>query len=169
MEHILTETVTCLYKGYISHSGRFTDVVFNKEKMAISRKNKYRVLVDGKEYLWWLFDETDQTEFDGIQIKAVCSDQTHFFKYGLQQLETDRKLVLALNNYAKLVHLASPPKFENDEGIITRSGIVRMIKWSKREDHKIQYAVDFINNKMNNNLNIDEQKSLLIELQEKIY
>lgn len=130
----------------------------------ISKKNKNRALVDGKEYLWWVFDEIDQTEFDGIQIKAISSDQTHFFKYGLQQQETDRKLVLALNNYAKLVHLSSPPKFENDEGIITRSGIVRMIKWSKRESHQIQYALD----EMNNNLTIEEQKLLLSELQERI-
>lgn len=136
--------------------------------MAISRKNKNRVFVNGKEYLWWIFDEIDQTEFDGIQIKAVSSDQTHFFKYGLQQLEKDRKLVLALNNYTKLVHLSSPPKFENDQGIITRSGIVTMIKWSKRENHEIQYAVDTINNKRNNNLTIEEQKSLLIELQKRL-
>lgn len=130
--------------------------------MAISKKNKNRALVDGKEYLWWVFDEIDQTEFDGIQIKAVCSDQTHFFKYGLQQLETDRKLVLALNNYSKLVHLSSPPKFENDEGIITRSGIVRMIKWSKRKGHQIQYALDG----MNNNLTSKKQKIILSELLE---
>lgn len=130
--------------------------------MAISKKNKNRALVDGKEYLWWVFNEVDQTAFDGIQIKAVCADQTHFYKYGLQQEEKDRKLVLALNNYAKLVHLSSPPIFENEEGIITKSGIVRMIKWSKKEDHQIQYALDG----MNNNLTNEEQKALLSELQE---
>jgi len=132
--------------------------------MAISTKNRNRVLVDGKEYLWWVFDEFDQTEFDGIQIKAVCSDQTHFFKYGLQQQENGRKLVLALSNYTKLVHLSSPPKFENDEGIITRSGVVRMIKWCKKENHQIQYALD----RMNNNLTIEQKKSLLTELQGRI-
>ena len=96
--------------------------------MAISKKNKNRTYVDGKEYLWWVFDEHDQTAFDGLQIKAICSDQTHFIKYGLQQDEYDRKVVLALKDYSKLVHLFSPPKFESNNGIITKSGINRMIR-----------------------------------------
>lgn len=129
--------------------------------MAISKKNKSRVNIDGKEYLWWVFDEFDQTVFDGIQIKAVYSDQTHFLKYGLQQLESDRKVVIALRDYTKLVHLSSPSKFENEDGIITKSGIARMIKWCKSGKHQIQYALDG----MNNDLDEIKQKSILAELQ----
>jgi hypothetical protein len=128
--------------------------------MAINKKNKNRAIVDDKEYLWWVFDEVDQTEFDGIQIKAVCSDQTHFFKYGLQQVENDRIVVLALRDYTKLVQL-SCPKFENREGIITKSGIDRLIKWCKNKKHNILYAKDG----KNNNLNPKEKQSLLRELQ----
>ncbi|MDN4028616.1 hypothetical protein [Chryseobacterium gambrini] len=125
--------------------------------MAISKKNKNRISVDGKEYLWWIFDEYDQTEFDGIQIKAVCADQTHFIKYGLQQKDEDRRLVIALKNYAKLIHLSSPPKFENDQGIITKSGINRMIKWCKQDGHLVQYARD------GNNFNLnDKEKQVLV-------
>lgn len=129
--------------------------------MAISRKNKNRVTVGGKEYLWWVFDEYDQTTFDGIQIKAVCSDQTHFIKYGLQQEEDDRKLVLALKDYTQLVFLSSPPKFEDSKGIITKSGIIRMIEWCKQDIHQIQYAL----NGNNNNLNETEKQVLLKEIQ----
>lgn len=82
----------------------------------------------------------------------------------MQQQETDRKLVIALNNYSKLVHLSSPPRFENDEGIITKSGIIRMIKWCKSGDHQIQYALD----EMNNDLTTEQKKSLLNELLERI-
>ncbi len=129
--------------------------------MAISKKNKSRAIVDGKEYLWWIFEEVNQTEFDGIQIKAVCSDQSHFFKYGLQQEEANRKLVLSLNNYSKLVHLTSPPKFENDEGIITKSGIIRIIQWFKSGDYQVEYALD----EKDNDLTILQKKTLLSELQ----
>lgn len=129
--------------------------------MAISKKNKSRIYVDDKEYLWWVFDEQDQTEFDGLQIKAVCSDQTHFIKYGLQQNEDNRKVVLALKHYTKLVHLSSPPKFENEEGIITKSGINRMIKWCKQDVHQIEYALDG----SNHNLTEGEKQSLLTEIQ----
>ncbi|MDI9312551.1 MAG: hypothetical protein QM535_20235 [Limnohabitans sp.] len=129
--------------------------------MAISKKNKSRTYVDGKEYLWWVFDEHDQTEFDGLQIKAVCSDQTHFIKYGLQQEEDNRKVVLALKDYTKLVHLFLPPKFESSNGIITKSGINRMIKWCKQDIHQIQYALDG----NNNNLTEGEKQLLLTEIQ----
>ncbi|MFP7658082.1 hypothetical protein [Chryseobacterium proteolyticum] len=129
--------------------------------MAISKKNKSKVSVDGKEYLWWVFDEYDQTEFDGIQIKAVSSDQTHFIKYGLQQSLNNSKLVLALKNYTKLVHLSLPPKFENNEGVITKTGINRMIKWCKKDVHHIEYALDG----SRNDLTEAEKQLLLKELQ----
>ncbi|WP_160137885.1 hypothetical protein [Chryseobacterium sp. c4a] len=117
--------------------------------MAISKKNKSKVTVNGKEYLWWVFDEYDQTTFDGIQIKAVCSDQTHFIKYGLQQEEDDRKLALILKDYTKLVLLSSPPKFEDNKGIITKSGIIRMIEWCKQDIDEVQYALDGNENDFN--------------------
>ncbi|UHO40178.1 hypothetical protein H5J24_09370 [Chryseobacterium capnotolerans] len=128
--------------------------------MAISKKNKSKVHVDGKEYLWWVFDEYDQTEFDGIQIKAVCSDQTHFIKYGLQQEEDHRKLALILKDYTRLVHLSSPPKFEDSKGIITKSGIIRMIEWCKQDIHDVRYALDG----KNNNLSESEKQELLKEI-----
>ncbi|MCJ8155382.1 hypothetical protein MKJ01_16575 [Chryseobacterium sp. SSA4.19] len=132
--------------------------------MAIRSKNKRRVSVDNKEYLWWVFDEYDQTEFDGIQIKAICSDQTHFIKYGLQQEPDDRKLVLAWENYTKLVHLSSPPVFEDNEGIISMAGIKEMIQLSKKERHRIQYSC----NGNKNDLTEPEQQLLLKEIQEKL-
>ena len=127
--------------------------------MAISKKNKRKVVFEGKEYLWWVFDEVDQTEFDGIQTKVVCSDQGHFFKYGLQQINADRKVVFALNNYSKLVHFTCP-KFENEEGIITKSGICTLIQWCKSQGAQIMYAVDQKNNRLSNK----EKETLLEEL-----
>lgn len=97
---------------------------FDLITMTISKKNQSKVTVDSK-YLWWVFDEYDQAEFDGVQIKAVCSDQTHFIKYGLNQNFDNRKLVIALKAYTKLVHLSLPPRYENKEGVLTRTGIIR--------------------------------------------
>lgn len=76
----------------------------------------------------------------------------------MQQKDEDRRLVIALKNYAKLIHLSPPPKFENDQGIITKSGINRMIKWCKQDGHLIQYARD------GNNFNLnDEEKQALVK------
>ena len=132
--------------------------------MAISKKNKNRVIVDDVEYLWWVFDEIDQAEFDGTQVKVVCSDQSHFIKYGLDQPENNRKVVLALRNYKKLVHLSFPPIFENEDGIITKSSILRLIKWCKKDNLKVQYAVDG----MDNELSEQKTKEILEELQKRI-
>jgi hypothetical protein len=128
--------------------------------MAISKKNKSRVIFDGKEYLWWVFEEIDQTTFDGIQIKIICSDQTHFLKYGLQQNQENRIVAIALSEYSKLVHLSSP-KFENEEGIITKSGIVNLLRWCRNENHEILYALD----RSNNDLTEEEKQLVLREIQ----
>lgn len=130
--------------------------------MAVSKKNKNRAVVDGKEYLWWVFNEYDQTAFDGIQIKVVCADQSHFLKYGLQQSDAYRKVILSLSDYSKMVQLSSTPKFENEDGIITKSGINRLIKWCKNEEHQIEYALD----KGNNQLTAEQRQAVFKEILE---
>ena len=52
--------------------------------MAINKKRKRKITVDSKKYLWWIFEEYDQTEFDGFQIKIVAENQIGYIKYGLQ-------------------------------------------------------------------------------------
>ena len=42
--------------------------------MAISKKGKRRITIESRTYFWWIFDEYDQTEFDGIQIKIVAEN-----------------------------------------------------------------------------------------------
>ena len=81
----------------------------------------------------------------------------------MEQNEDHRKVVLALKHYTKLVHLSSPPKFESNNGIITKSGINKMIKWCKQDIHQIQYALDGNNNKLT-----EEEKQLLLKVIQKI-
>ena len=116
------------------------------------------------EFLWWVFDEYDQTEFNGLQLKIVCSDQSFFIKYGLQQFDDKRRLVIALRDYKKLVHLSSPPKFEDTKGVITNFGIKQLLNWCKKSNHNIEYSLD----NGNNQLNKEQQNNLLTELQSKI-
>jgi len=39
--------------------------------MGINTKGKRKITVNSKKYLWWVFNEMNQTEFDGNQIKIV--------------------------------------------------------------------------------------------------
>jgi len=96
--------------------------------MAISKKGKRKITIDSKKYLWWVFDEYDQTAFDGIQIKIVDENQIGYFKYGLQQIDKERKVVISLRDEKCLIHVVCP-KFEDENGIIKPSGIERLIKW----------------------------------------
>ncbi|HRB70827.1 MAG TPA: hypothetical protein PK776_03175 [Flavobacterium sp.] len=131
--------------------------------MALNKKNKRSTSVDGKEYLWRVIHEYGLTIFDGLQIKAVCTDQTHFITYGLQQKDEDRKLALGLKDNRKMIYLSSPPKFENSDGIITKTGINRMLKWCKQEEHHIQNAWDG-----NNNILMEAERQLLLKELQKV-
>lgn len=79
--------------------------------MAISKKGKRKITIDSKEYFWWIFNEYDQTEFDGIQIKIVDENQSGYLKYGLEQNNDERYLVFALRENEYKVHTYCP-KFE---------------------------------------------------------
>lgn len=130
--------------------------------MAISKKNKRTISIFGKVYYWWVFETYDQTTFDGVQVKIVCTNQTHFLSYGLQQSANHRKVVLALQNYAQLVHLSNPPLFEDSKGIITNSGIRRLMQWCLLDHHQIAYAIDRSHSLP---LSFQAQQQLLAQLQ----
>ncbi len=100
--------------------------------MAISKKGKRKITVNSENYLWWIFNENDQTEFDGVQIKIVAENQSGYFKYGLEQIDEQRYISIGLNQNKFKVHILCP-KFENDDGIITPSGIGNLIRWSLSE------------------------------------
>ena len=97
--------------------------------MAISEKGKRKVQIGSRLFLWWVFDEVDQTEFDGVQVKIIAKDQSIFIKYGLQQSDEERSVVLSFSNDLGRVHM-NCPKFESNEGVISSSGIKKLIAWS---------------------------------------
>lgn len=116
--------------------------------MAISKKGKRSITVNDRVYLWWVSEEYDQTAFDGIQVRIVAEDQALYFKYGLQQAPEKRFLVAALGHDAGSIHLLCP-KFENDQEIITPSGISALIKWCSAGpgEHDIRTIAHAWNNK----------------------
>lgn len=96
--------------------------------MAVNTKGKRKITVNSKKYLWWVFNEVDQTEFDGNQIKIVAENQVGYFKYGLEQNLKERCVAISLKNEKLKIHIQCP-KFEDANGIIKPSGIERLIKW----------------------------------------
>jgi len=108
--------------------------------MAVSKKRKRKITINSKIYFWWIFDEYDQTEFDGIQIKIVTKNQSGYLKYGLEQNNDERYLVFALREDEYKIHKYCP-KFENDSGIITPSGIEKLIKWTLNFPKEIEKRI----------------------------
>lgn len=136
--------------------------------MAISKKGKRRIVVNSRAYLWWIFEEQDQTAFDGTQIKIVAEDQSMSLKYGLQQRDEERFIVLSLHHDAGLINVLCP-KFENNSGIITPSGINELITWSslspgEKNIRKITHAWD----RKNGILNEQQAKLVYKEILEKM-
>ena len=98
--------------------------------MAISKKGKRKITVNNKIFLWWVYNEQDQIEFDGNQIKLISEDQTVYLKYGLDQIiNNDRYIVVALDQNKYKVHIYCP-KFEDENGIIKPSGMCGSRYWS---------------------------------------
>ncbi len=96
--------------------------------MAISKKGKRKISVNSRQYLWWVYDEYSQADFNGNQIEIVAVNQAGYFKYGLEQEAEKRYVVITLRHQAYKVHVKCP-QFEDDNGIIKPSGIARLIKW----------------------------------------
>lgn len=136
--------------------------------MAISKKGKRSIIVNGRAYLWWVFYEYDQTEFDGIQIKIVAKNQAFHIKYGLQQAPENRYVVIELRHEAGRIHVRCP-RFENGQGIITPSGISELIKWcSERPDEYNIRAITHAWDRKNGMLDQQQAASIHHEILEEL-
>lgn len=98
--------------------------------MGITKKGKRKIVIDGRTYFWWGYNEQDQTAFDGAQIKLVAEDQSHMISYGLEQYDGERFVMIDLRHERGGICL-NCPKFENTDGIITPSGIRKLVEWCK--------------------------------------
>ena len=105
--------------------------------MAINKKGKRKIVVNSKTYLWWFFNEYDQTTFDGKQIRIIAEDQTVCLGYGLEQKDNKRIIRFVFNRERGIIHIECP-KFENDLGIMTPSGISELIKWASIKSDEIR-------------------------------
>ncbi len=99
--------------------------------MGISKKSKRVVTSGSKKYFWWIFDEWDQSAFDGIQVKIVPESQEFYIKYGIQQNDEERFVVISLRENKSKIHLYCP-KFENNDQILSNSGVKNIISWCKK-------------------------------------
>jgi len=95
--------------------------------MSLSKKGKRKIIVNSQVYYWWVFNEHDQNTFDGNQIKIVSEDQTFNITYAIHN-DTKRIVQLELYRDKGKIQIECP-KFENESGIITPSGISKLIQW----------------------------------------
>lgn len=136
--------------------------------MAISKKGKRKITINSRKYLWWVFNEYDQTEFDGNQVKLIAEDQKIYFKYGLEQIDDKRYIVIALDQNRYKVHLYCP-KFEDDKGLILPSGLNKMVQWVINENiqgdkTKIQHAYNPVEGILKGNARVAALMVILNEL-----
>lgn len=99
--------------------------------MAISKKTKRVVLINSQKFFWWVFNEWDQTEFDGIQTKIIPENQKFYIKYGIEQDNHDRYIVISLRENKSKIHLYCP-KFESENQVLTNKGIKNIIEWCSK-------------------------------------
>ncbi|WP_343636633.1 hypothetical protein [Fluviicola sp.] len=108
--------------------------------MGISKKGKRKIVVGGKTYFWWVYNEYNESRFDGDRLQLVAEDQSHSIIYGLQQ-EDDKRLAAINLRHSQGSVCIECPKFENEQGIITPAGIRKLVEWCKAgTSSKIEFA-----------------------------
>ena len=132
--------------------------------MAVSKKGKRRITVNGSKYLWWVYEEYDQTAFDGYQVKILSENQSIYFLYGFEHNSKNRFVIMALNQNRLGVHLLCP-KFEDESGIIKPSAIKGIIEWcltypGQNSVRNIIYAFNSKTGMVNEN----ERRSTLVSI-----
>lgn len=100
--------------------------------MAISAKGKRRISVNGRAYLWHIFDEYDQGAFDGVQIMVAAVDKALFLRYGLHQPDTSRTALILPGPGAPTMRAACP-RFEGEDQVMTPRGVCKLIDWAFAE------------------------------------
>jgi hypothetical protein len=96
--------------------------------MAISEKGKRRITVNERVYLWHVFDEYDQSYFDGVQVTVSTTDRELFIRYGLQQPDARRSAVISRGRAGPVRRPC--PRFEGEDGVLTPQGVRALIEWS---------------------------------------
>ena len=129
--------------------------------MGITKKGKRKIVIDGRTYFWRGFNEQDQTTFDGDQIQLVAEDQSHTISYGLQQDDGKRFAAIRLRHEQGSICLECP-KFEDQNGIITPSGIRKLVEWCKTrpDDSNLRVLVPAYYPKKNNRLPEEELQKI---------
>ncbi len=90
--------------------------------MAIARKGKRQLTVDGQLYLWRVISEFDQTHFDGVQASVSADEGPLYIEYGLGQPQESRHLWVDGRR-------VPCPLFESDDGVLSSSGVEKLIRW----------------------------------------
>ena len=96
--------------------------------MAISAKGKRRISVDGRVYLWRVFNEYDQSWFDCVQVTVAAMDQELFLHYGMEQPEERRTAMVTRGRPERSARIPCP-RFEGEDGLLTPRGVRQLIEW----------------------------------------
>ncbi len=98
-----------------------------------AKRAKRKIVVNSKAFYWWVYDFHNQTAFDGVQLHMEAEIQSLYLSYGLEQGESERFVIVSTPNASIALRC---PKFENNSGIITQTGIRELILWCSQSGDK---------------------------------
>ncbi|MBQ0152796.1 MAG: hypothetical protein KBS61_07885, partial [Chryseobacterium sp.] len=64
--------------------------------MAINSKGKRKLILNNQKYYWYVLEDWGRTEFDGVQIRIIPSNQSFRISFGINQVEENRFLSIHL-------------------------------------------------------------------------
>jgi hypothetical protein len=108
--------------------------------MAISKKHRRSISVDGTNYIWWVAEDVED-EFVGTPALTVASEDRHLLVcYGLMQPDTTRYAVVRGRRFQAIPDAPGPwrrfhcPPF-GDLGCVTPNHVAEFIRWCVSPAH----------------------------------
>lgn len=116
--------------------------------MGISTKNRRRIAVDGRQYLWWVtVDDTYYLSPGGHTVTVATEDRHFFVRYGLRQHEESRHIVFTGTDLGGMTGSSGNwcryrcPAFGTDESMMP-ADVANLIRWCLAEHTRI--PVDYL-------------------------
>jgi hypothetical protein len=114
--------------------------------MAISKKSRRSISVDGTKYLWWVVEDLED-DFIGTPVLTVAwEDRRVLVRYGLMQSGPRRHVIVLGTRFQALPDTPGPwrrflcPAF-GEPGSVTPKHVAELIRWCTSPTHS-STAVD---------------------------
>lgn len=109
--------------------------------MAIARKSRRSIEVEGREFLWWVYEELE--ELAALTLAVASVDKSFLVRYPLHQSANTRYLSVIGREFPGLPKERANwsrvrcPALISEEAAVRPSDVRRLIEWCLHSEHEL--------------------------------